>query len=201
MPKDLTPDQNVAVTMLLRSGKTIRDIAKFADLEPPAITKLARSLDLEPETEAQQRGKQLYGSTEALTFQQIAKQLSAEGFTGDDDAPMHHLTVASWVRNFGWPWGGADDGDYAPERAARPPVRSKYVIRMSQSVAEQVNSPTNVAKAAADAWLELSSDRTRIVQLAVIRGAASAGVTDLVKVKKALLDLHGEEIRTAKADD
>jgi len=186
--------------MLLRSGKSIRDIAKFADLDAAAVTGVARKLDLEPATEAQRRAKALYGSAEGLTFQAIAKALAADGFTADDEAPMHHLTVASWVRNFGWPWGGAADGDYAPERAASAPVRSRYTLRMSKSLDAEINTSELITAAADAAWVELSTDTTRIVQLAIIKGAAAVGVTDLAAVKKALLEKHGETIRTSRAD-
>ena len=110
--------------MLLQAGKTIKEIAKFAELDHGAVTRVARTLDLEPATEVQRRGKELYASPKGLTFQEIAKSLAAQGFTGDDSAAMHHLTVASWVKNYGWAWGGAADGDYAPERAGASAVRS-----------------------------------------------------------------------------
>lgn len=187
--------------MLLQTGKTIKEIAKFADLEVDAITQLARTLDLEPATPAQRRGKELYASDAGHTYQEIAKQLAAEGHTGDDDGPMHHLTVASWVRNYGWAWGGAADGAYAPEKVTRPAARSRYVLRLSKTLDAEINAPGTIKQAAEAAWTELASDSTRVVQLAVIRGAAKVGVTDLVEVKKQLLELHGEEIRTAKADD
>ena len=186
--------------MLLQTGKTIRDIAKFAEIDVDQVTSVARTLDLEPATEPQRRGKALYSSAEALTFQEIAQRLAGEGFTGDDGAPMHHLTVASWVKNFGWSWGGSDDGDYAPERVARPQAKSKYTMRVSKERAEQINAPANVAKAAEAAWQELVSDRTLVVQIAVIKGAAAAEVTDLVEVKKVLMDQHGDHLRTAKVE-
>lgn len=194
---DLKPEAAGAVTMLLNAGKTIKEIAKFAELDVAAVTQVARNLDLEPATEAQRRGKALYGAAEGLTFQEIAKRLAAEGFTADEDAPMHHLTVASWVRNYGWPWGGAADGDYAPERTAGTPARSRYVLRLSKSMDEQVNSPEAIASAVTHAWSELVEDKTRIVQVAIIRGAALAGVTDLSTIKKELLAAHGEAIRSA----
>lgn len=185
--------------MLLQAGKTIKEIVKFAELDSRAVTKVARALDLEPTTEVQRRGKQLYGSPAALTFQEIAKLLDADGFSSDDDAPMHHLTVASWVKNHGWAWGGAPDGDYAPERGTVNPARSKYAMRMSKSLDAQVNTPAMIAAAAAAAWELLSSDKTHIVQLAIIQGAAAAGVTDLAAIKKALLEAHGDDIRNARA--
>lgn len=185
--------------MLLQSGKTIKEIVKFAELDSAAVTKVARKLDLVPATEVQQRAKALYASTEGLTFQEIAKTLARQGFTADDNAPMHHLTVASWVKNYGWAWGGAEDGDYAPERASTGAARSKYVLRLSKSLDAEVNTAAKIAAAAETAWAELASDRTHVVQLAIIRGAANAGVTDLAAVKKALLDTHGTEIRSAKA--
>jgi len=195
---ELKTDQVAAVTMLLQAGKSIRDIAKFAEIDTDAITQVARELDLEPATPAQRRGKELYTSSAALTYQEIAKTLASEGFTAEDDAPMHHLTVASWVRNMGWPWGGAEDGDYAPERAAAAPMRSRYVLRLSKALDAEVNDPAKIAGAVEAAWSELSTDKTRIVQQAVIRAAATTGVTDLVALKKALLEKYGQAIRTAR---
>ena len=93
--------------MLLQAGKTIKEIVKFAELDSRAVTKVARKLDLEPTSEVQRRGKELYASPQGMTFQEIAKTLAGQGFTADDGAPMHHLTVASWVKNYGWAWGGA----------------------------------------------------------------------------------------------
>ncbi len=183
--------------MLLEAGKTIKEIAKFADLDMQAVTKVARELDIEPSTRAQRRGKALYGSSKGSTYQEIAKTLAAEGFTGEDDAPMHHLTVASWVKNFGWPWGGAADGDYAPERAATASSRSRYLLRLSKALDAELNTSDKIAQAAEAAWNELVSESTRVVQLAIIRGAANAGVTDLAAVKRVLLDLHGAAIRGA----
>ncbi len=196
---DLRDDQAAAVTMLLQAGKTIKEIVKFAELDNRGVTHVARTLDLEPASDVQRRAKQLYASAEGLTFQEIAKLLATQGFTADDDAPMHHLTVASWVKNYGWAWGGASDGDYAPERAAAAPARSKYTMRMSKAVDAQINTASGIAAAATAAWKLLSSDKTHIVQLAIIQGAAAVGVTDLAAVKKALFDAHGDDIRNAKA--
>ena len=165
--------------MLLQAGKTIKEIVKFAELDNRAVTKVARNLDLEPTTDVQRRGKELYGSSPGLTFQEIAKTLASQGFTADDDAPMHHLTVASWVKNYGWAWGGAADGDYAPERATTGAARSKYVLRLSKALDAEVNTAAKIHAAAEAAWSELASDKTYVVQLAIIGGAAEAGVTDL----------------------
>jgi len=198
---DFTSEQTAGVTMLLQAGKTIKDIVKFAELDVAAVTTVARDLDLEPATEVQRRGKELFASADGLTYQEIAKALAGQGFTADDGAPMHHLTVASWVRNFGWRWGGAADGDYAPERSASGPARSRFVLRLSKTLDAQINRPQAIAGAAEAAWQELASDKTRIVQLAIIKGAAVLGVTDLAAVKKVLLDTHGEDIRAAKVDE
>lgn len=77
------------------------------------------------------------------------------------------------------------------------PARSKYTMRMSKAMSAEVNTTEALSAAADAAWDELKSDRTRIVELAVIRGASQAGVTDRTVVKKLLLERHGEEIRTA----
>jgi len=193
----LGEQQVAAITMLLQNGKTVKEIVKFAEMDSGSVTRVARQLDLEPTTEVQRRGKELYASSSGLTFQQIAKQLASEGFTAEDDAPMHHLTVASWVKNYGWGWGGAADGEYAPEHTASKTARSKYVRRLSKSLDAEVNADDKIAAAAESAWHELSSDRTVLVQLAVIRGAAHAGVTDVGAVKKVLFETHGDEIRSA----
>ncbi len=184
--------------MLLQAGKTIKEIVKFAELDNRAVTKVARKLDLEPTTEVQRRGKELYASSQGVTFQEIAKTLAGQGFAADDGATMHHLTVASWVKNYGWAWGGAENGDYAPERSATVAARSKYVLRLSKALDVEVNTAAKINAAVEAAWTELSTDKTHVVQLAIIRGAGHAGVTDLVEVKKALMEIHGTEIRTAK---
>lgn len=181
----------------MRSGKTIKEIAKFADLDAGAVTAVARELDLEPDTATQRRAKELYTSPSGLIFQEIATKLTTEGHTGDDGAPMHHLTIASWVKNYGWAWGGAADGDYAPERKTAAGPRSKYLLRLSKQLDSQLNTVEKIDQAVAAAWADLVADEHRIVQLAIIRGAATAGVTDLARVKAALLDRHGDEIRNA----
>ena len=129
--------------MLLQAGKTIKEIVKFAELDNRAVTKVARKLDLEPTSEVQRRGKELYASSQGVTFQEIAKTLAGQGFAADDGATMHHLTVASWVKNYGWAWGGAANGDYAPERAATVAARSKYVLRLSKALDAEVNTAAN----------------------------------------------------------
>lgn len=183
--------------MLLSAGKTIRDIAKFAELDAHAVTQVARELDREPDTEAQRRAKELFGSGEGLTYQRVAKQLATEGHTADDGEPMHHLTVASWVRNYGWAWGGAADGEYAPEQPSNS-VRSRYVLRLSKSMDAEINSTDALAAAVDAAWNELTSDKTRVVQLAIIRGSAMTGVTNVTAVKKQLMAKHGDEIRNTR---
>jgi hypothetical protein len=197
MLDELREDQVGAVTMLLQAGKTIKEIVKFAELDSRAVTKVARKLDLAPTSEVQRRGKELYASPQGVTFQEIAKTLAGQGFTADDGATMHHLTVASWVKNYGWAWGGAANGDYAPERSVTNAARSKYVLRLSKALDADVNTGAKIGAAAEMAWAELSTDKTHVVQLAIIRGAAQAGVTDLAAIKKILLDTHGTEIRTA----
>ena len=197
MTAELTTDQSAAVALLLRSGKTIKEIAKFADLDSGGVTNVARELDLEPVTDTQRRAKALYGDPKGLIFQEIATTLSAEGHVSDDGSPMHHLTIASWVKNFGWAWGGSADGDYSPGRKASAGPRSKYLLRLSKQLDAEVNTAAKLEHAAEVAWSTLAADETGIVALAIIRGAASAGVTDLAKVKAALLDRHGDELRNA----
>lgn len=182
--------------MLLQAGKTISEIAKFADLDVGAVTEQARKLDITPDDAVQRRAKELYTSPEGLSFQEIAAKLTEEGI--GSSTPMHHLTIASWVKNFGWGWGGADDGEYAPTRTAGSAAKSKYLLRMSKDVEAELNKKANINAAAKAAWKELTEESTRVVQLAVIKGAAAAGVTDLAAVKKALLASHGDKIRSAK---
>lgn len=201
MSKTLTDQQVSTVTVLLEAGKTVKEIAKFADLDRSAVLATAREIDVTPATKAQQRAKELYGSTSdegGLTYQTIAAQLQAEGLKNDDGNKVHYLTVSTWAANFGWPWGGSPSGDYEPPTPGSAPSRSKYTLRMSKKTAAEVNAPETVEAAAAAAWDELSADRTRIVQLAIIRGAGKAGVTDLVAVKKLLFAIHGEAIRNAR---
>lgn len=196
MSDALDTTQTAVVTTLLQAGKSIKEIAKFADFDPEAVIKVARSADIEPTSPDQQRAKALYQSAEGLSFQEIAKTLTDEGLAGDD-GPMHHLTVASWAKNFGWAWGGAGDGEYAPERVA-PTVRSRYLLRLSKAVDAELNTPAKIDDAAAAAWTALESDTTRVVQLAIIQGAAQVGVTDLAAVKRVLMDAHGDAIRNTK---
>ena len=134
-----------------------------------------------------------------LTYQEVAEQLRAQKLTTDDGKPIHYLTVSTWAANYGWRWGGADDGAYAPSRSPSGASRSKYTLRMSKQMAAEINSAAAIDKAAKAAWDELQTDRTHVVNLAIIRGAATAGVTDLGAVKKKLFAQHGEELRTARA--
>lgn len=200
MAKSLTDQQISTVTVLLQAGKTVKEIAKFADLDRSAVLATARAVDVTPATKAQQRAKELYGSTDnnGLTYQEIAEHLQTEGLKNDEGNKVHYLTVSTWAANFGWPWGGSVSGDYEPPRPGSAPSRSKYTLRMSRKTAAEVNAAHAIGTAATAAWDELSTDRTRIVQLAIIRGASSAGVTDLAAVKKALFDKHGDAIRSAR---
>lgn len=200
MAKKLTDDEKSTITVLLQAGKTVKEIAKFADIDRDAVLDTARSLDVVPATKAQQRAKELYGSSadDGLTYQDIAAALQAEGLKNDDGNKVHYLTISTWAANYGWRWGGSTSGEYEPPRPGSAPSRSKYTLRMSKKTAAEVNAKPAITAAAGSAWDELKSDRTRIVQLAIIRGAASVGVTDLAAVKKALFAKHGDEIRTAR---
>ena len=199
MADELNAAQVTTVTMLLQAGKTIKEIAKFASIDVGSVTKVARDLDIEPTTAARKRAKEMFGNSKGYAYQEIAKMLDAEGLRGDDGAAMHHLTVASWARSFGWKWGGSADGSYTPERAATSPARSRYVLRLSKAVEADLNSASQISAAADAAWQELATDRTRIVQLAVIRGAAAAGATDLGAIKDALMVAHGDAIRSSRS--
>ena len=196
---DLNSNQVATITVLLEAGKTIKEISKFADLDRVAVTSVARDLDIDPPTAAQKRAKELFASADGSTYQEVAAQLRAEKLTNDDGKAVHYLSVSTWVANFGWRWGGSEDGEYSPTRVGSSPARSKYTLRLSQKLAAQMNSPSAVEAAANAAWEELDSDRTRVVMLAIIRGAASADVTDVAAVKKALFATHGEAIRSARA--
>lgn len=201
MAKTLTEQQHSTVSVLLQAGKTVKEIAKFAELDRDAVLATARSLDVEPSTKAQKRAKELYGSTtdeDGRTYQEIAAALQSEGLKNDDGNKVHYLTVSTWASNYGWRWGGSTSGDYEPPRPGSAPSRSKYTLRMSKKTSAEVNAPSAITAAAVAAWDELNSDRTRVVQLAIIRGAGVAGVTDLIAVKKALFDKHGTEIREAR---
>lgn len=199
MASSLTKDQTATVTVLLQSGKTIKEIAKFAELDRGDVTSVARSLDLAPASPAQKRAKELFGSADGLTYADVAAALKSEGHKNDEGGPVHYLTVATWVANHGWPWGGAKGGVYAPDRTASSASRSKYTLRMSRTMADEVNNAAAITRAANAAWAELTGEGSNIVAVAVVKGAAAEGVTDLAAVKAALLDAHGEELRTARA--
>lgn len=198
MGVELSSDQQSTVTVLLQAGKTIKEISKFADLDRDAVSQIARNLDIEPSGPTQQRAKALFGSADGLTYADVATTLKAEGLKNDGEA-VHYLTVATWVANHGWAWGGAEDGDYAPDRASTAPARSKYTLRMSKKLDADVNSAAAVAAGADAAWDELSNDRTTVVAIAVVKGAAAAGVTDIAGVKAGLMERHGDAIRSARA--
>jgi len=201
MAKTLSSEQISTVTVLLQAGKTVKEIAKFADLDRTAVLATAREVDVEPATKAQKRAKELYGSATAdggLTYQAIAETLQSEGLKNDDGKKVHYLTVSTWAANYGWSWGGSESGDYEPPSPGSTPSRSKYTLRMSKKTSAEVNGAAAISNAATKAWEELSSDRTRIVQLAIIKGAAAASVTDLAAVKKTLFKKHGDAIRTAR---
>ena len=198
MATTLSEAEESAVTVLLGTGNTIKEISKAAALDRDAVTKVARTLDLEPSDPTQKRAKDLFGSADGLTYADVANALAAEGLKNDGEA-VHYLTVATWVANHGWAWGGAPDGDYAPERATSSPAKSRFTLRMSRSTADEVNSSANVRVAADAAWQALDSDQTRVVAVAVVKGAAAAGATDIAAVKAALMEHHGEAIRTARA--
>lgn len=198
MATKFTSEQTAAVTLLLQAGKTIKEISAFADLDRASVTEVARELDIEPATAPQRRAKALFVSSDGVTYQEIAKTLDAEGL-GDGDGPTHHLTIAKWARDYGWRWGGSDDGRYAPDRAAIAPARTRYTLRLSKGLDAEINAPAAISAAAKAAYDELTSDRTRVLAVAIVKGAAQSGVTDLAAVKKQLLDTHGDEIRSARA--
>lgn len=198
MPGSLNADQTATVATLLKVGKTVKEICKFVDLPVKQVTGIARSLDLTPDSKTKKRAKQLYGSQDGLTYADIAQTLQKEKMSNEGE-PIHYLTVATWVANHGWSWGGSDDGDYKPDRKAGAASRSKYTLRMSKRLMAEVNSNAALNQAAASAWQELREDRTNVVAVAVVRGAAAAGCTDIAEVKTRLLDRHGEAIRAARS--
>ncbi|MEM7095230.1 MAG: hypothetical protein AAF567_19685 [Actinomycetota bacterium] len=198
MSVTLSPDQKSTVTVLLQAGKNINEISKFAELDTGAVTGVARELDITPSDPTQMRAKELFGSNEGLSYAEVAKMLQQEGLTNGGES-VHYLTVSSWVANHGWAWGGSPDGEYTTPRSATSPAKSRFTLRMSKTLDEDVNGATAIAEAADAAWNLLQGDDTRIVAVAVVKGAASAGVTDIAGVKGALMERHGEAIRSAKA--
>lgn len=198
MSTSLTPDQRSTVTVLLQAGSTIKEISKLANIEVQDVTEAARNLDLTPEDTTERRAKELFGSPDGLSYADVATRLEQENLTNDGKA-VHYLTVATWVANHGWAWGGAPDGDYAPDKASSSPSKSKYTLRMSKAMADDVNSAAAISAAADAAWQALSDEKTLVVAVAVVQGAAAAGVTDLTAVKSELMTSHGETIRTTKA--
>jgi len=198
MATSLSSDQRATVTVLLRAGSTIKEISKLANLDMQDVTHVARDLDLSPANATERRAKELFASPDGLTYAEVASLLEADKLTNDGKA-VHYLTIATWVSNQGWPWGGASDGDYAPERSSSSPSKSKYTLRMSKTMADDVNSSDAISAAADAAWQALSDETTLIVAVAVVHGAARAGVTDLTAVKAALMEKHGDTIRTTRA--
>lgn len=199
MAKKLSAEEIAVVTHLLQNGKTIKEIAKFASLEREAVRTVASDLDVAPASAAQRKAKELFGAEEGLSYKEIAEQMNAARLKTADGKPIHHLTVAGWVRDYGWRWGGADDGEYAPATTPGSASKSKYALRLSKTADAELNSVRAVKAAADAAWSELTSDATRVVQVAVIRGAAKEGVTNVSGVRKALLAAHGSAIRSARA--
>lgn len=195
--KNLSSDQESTVTVLLQAGKNISEISKFADLDAAAVTQVARALDLTPSDATQKRAKQLFASADGLSYAEVANTLQQEGLKNEGQA-VHYLTVSSWVANHGWAWGGSEDGEYSTPRSATSPAKSRYTLRMSKSLDDDVNATAKINEAADAAWKTLDNDDTRIVAVAVVKGAASAGVTNIAAVKSALMDRHGDAIRSAK---
>lgn len=198
MAPSLSPDQESTVTVLLNAGKTVKEISAFAEIDRDAVTGIARSLDLEPADRTMKRAKELFGSDVGHTYAEVATALASEGLKNDGE-PVHYLTVATWVANHGWAWGGATDGDYAPDRSASTASKSKYTLRMSKATADEVNSTDQITAAADAAWQALETEDTTVVAVAVVKGAAAVGATDIAAVKGALMDRYGDAIRTAKA--
>lgn len=194
----LNDAQISTVTVLLQSGKTIKEISKFAGLERNAVTQVARSLDIEPATPAQRRAKELFAADVGHSYQEIAETLRSENLKNDDGKAIHYLTVSTWTANHGWRWGGSSDGDYVPPHSGSGNTRPKYALRVSKSRSADMNSPAQVHAAVAAAWENLTSGKTDVVQLAVILGAGSAGVTDIDAVRKSLLAEHGETIKRTR---
>lgn len=194
----LTENQKAAVTVLLKAGKTVREISKFAELEASAVTAQARALNLHPEDPREVRAKQLFAEPSGLTYQQIAEKMNEEGFTLENGKRIHYLTVSHWALNNGWAWGGAEDGDYVPPTALASRKKAKYAIRISRRLADKINGPAQIARAADIAFEVLESDQTNVVQVAVVKGAAASGSTDIYRIRKNLLSRYGDQIRNAR---
>lgn len=199
MSNNLSEDQAATVSVLLKAGKTIKEISKFANLDRSSVTSIARDLNIEPSTATQLRAKELYSSPDAMTYQDIAEALRSGGFTAENGKQVHYLTVSTWASNYGWSWGGSPNGEYLPPRSTSTAGRAKYSLRLSQQASDEINSSSAIKKAADLAWEELGSDRTQVVQIAVIRGAAAAGVTNVHEVRKQVLRSYGDLIRNTRA--
>ncbi len=198
MGTPLSDDHKATVAVLLHAGKSINEISKFVGLDREAVGVVARSLDIEPTSPTQKRAKALFADTAGNSYQAIAAALRRENLTNDNGKPVHYLTISTWANNHGWKWGGSPDGTYVAPSAGANRSATKYSLRISKTRSEELNASARVAAAADAAWHELDTDRTTIVQLAVIRGAAASDVTDLDAVRKALLAKHGEAIRNAR---
>ena len=197
MAAKLSSDQKSTIEVLLGTGKSVKEIHKFTDIDRDAIVAIARDVNVIPKDPAQKRAKELFAESVGHTYADIADVLRTEGRTNDGE-PIHYLTVSTWVNEHGWAWVGASDGEYAPDRPSASSARSKYTLRMSRSTLDDVNAAAQINKAADAAWAALESEATLIVAVAVVKGAAAAGVTDIAAVKAALMDRHGDTIRSAK---
>ena len=197
MAEKLSSDQTSTIEVLLGTGKSVKEIHKFTDIDRDAIVAIARDVNLIPKDPAQKRAKELFAESVGHTYADIAEALRSEGLTNDGE-PIHYLTVSTWVNEHGWAWGGAADGEYAPDRPSASSARSKYTLRMSRSTLDEVNATAQINKAADAAWAALETEATLIVAVAVVKGAAAAGATDIAAVKAALMDRHGDTIRAAK---
>ena len=197
MSVKLSSDQTSTVEVLLGTGKSVKEIHKFTDIDRDAIVGIARSLNIIPKDPAQKAAKELFADSAGHTYADIAEVLRTKGFSNDGE-PIHYLTVSTWVNEHGWAWGGAEDGNYAPDRPSASSARSKYTLRMSRTTLDEVNATAQINQAADAAWAALESEATLIVAVGVVKGAAAAGVTDIAAVKAALMDRHGDAIRAAK---
>lgn len=194
----LTTDQIATVTVLLQANKSIKEISKFAGLDRDAVTEIARSSDLEPSHPTLKRAKELFGSADGHSYQAIADTLNAEGLRAENGKKIHYLTVSTWVANLGWRWGGDPSGDYIAPSPGSNRSKARFALRMTKETAAALNRPSAIDAAADAAWSVLDDDQTDIVQVAVIKGAATAGVTDIDAVRKAVLKRHGDKIRNAQ---
>lgn len=184
-------DTEATIGVLLSAGRTVPEVTKLLEVEKSTVREVAKHLNLCGDDEQMKRAHHLF-TNEGLDYSAISADISTK------KKPVHRLTVAAWARRYGWPWGGAEDGEYF--QRPKSVGSRRWVIRQNAKARAETNSPKAIELAADAAWEHLISGQ-RVVALAVIDGCAEMEVTDVAAVRRALLKKHGDEIRSTTVDD